>query len=173
VRGTYKGVARITKAHGNKGKVVAVPVGSLPFVLDVGMHVATVPPEARRSRYHVVTSVENGPAGQLLGFDNVRDRDASEHLVGTTVLALRSELPDDIDLHDSEHLIGREVTDEARGLTGTIREVMAGPANDVWVLDVAGEEVLVPIIDEVVSSVPAEGPIPITIPEGLMPESRA
>jgi 16S rRNA processing protein RimM len=173
VRGTYKGVARITKAHGNKGKVVAVPVGSLPFVLGVGMHVATVPPEARRSRYHVVTSVEDGPTGQLVGFDNVCDRDASEHLVGTTVLALRSELPDDIDLHDSERLVGREVTDEARGLTGTIREVMTGPANDVWALDVAGEEVLVPVIDDVVAAVPDEGPIPITIPDGLLPGSLA
>lgn len=167
---SYKGVARITKAHGNKGKVVTVPVGSLPFVLRPGMHVATVPPEARRSRYHVVESVETGPAGQLVCFDDVKDRSASEALVGTTVLALRSELPADIELHDAEGLVGRDVRDEAREVTGTIREVMVGPANDVWVLDVAGSEVLVPVIDEVVSQVPEAGPIPISIPDGLLPD---
>jgi 16S rRNA processing protein RimM len=62
------------------------------------------------------------------------------------------------------------VLDEARGVSGTIREVMSGPANDVWVLDVDGNEVLVPVIDEVVARLPEEGPIPIAIPDGLLPD---
>ena len=39
---------------------------------------------------------------------------------------------------------------------------MVGPANDVWVIDVAGEgELLLPVIDQVVGEVPEKGAIPV------------
>ena len=63
--------------------------------------------------------------------------------------------------------MGREIVGVGDGRRARIREVMSGPANDVWVLDVEGDEVLVPVVDEVVSAVPDEGPIPIRVPRGL------
>jgi 16S rRNA processing protein RimM len=53
------------------------------------------------------------------------------------------------------------VEDPDLGLSGTITEVMRGVANDVWVIDVDGEELLLPVIDKVVSEVSESGPIPL------------
>ena len=44
---------------------------------------------------------------------------------------------------------------------------MRGPANDVWVVRGARGEILLPVIDDVVSAVPESGPIPVRVPAGL------
>lgn len=167
----YRAVARVAKAHGNKGKVVAVPAGGLPALLREGMHVALVPPRLRGPRRAEVLSAEGDDAGQLVSLAGVGDRAASEPLVGTTLLVPVDELPDDLALRDADALVGREVVDAARGLRATISEVMRGPANDVWVLaceEPAGAEVLVPVVDGVVSEVPDSGPVPVRVPDGLI-----
>ena len=165
---TYKAVARVVKAHGNKGKVVVAARDGLPFVLREGMRVACVPPEAKRDRFHVVESVEQGASGALVGLSGSRGRDDAEHLAGKVVLVRAADLPAGFELHDAPSLVGREVADASLGFSATRAEVMQGPANDVWVLDCDGREVLVPVIDEVVSEVPEKGPIPIRLPDGII-----
>lgn len=168
----HRAVARIAKVHGNKGKVVAVPADGLPFVLEEGMRVAIVPPELKGSRWHVVSSVEDGPQGQLVGFEDVTGREQAEPLHGKTILVSVDDLPEDFAAHDAPRLIGRAVADEALGWQGTIAEVMLGPANDVWVLEgTDGTEVLVPVVPAVVEEVPAEGPIALHIPAGLVEDA--
>lgn len=165
----HRAVARIAKVHGNKGKVVAVPASGLPFVLAPGMCVAIVPPELKGSRWHVVETVEDGPQGQLVGFEDVRDRESAEALRDKTVLVVEDDLPADFTAHDVPSLLGRDVLDAATGWRGVITEVMLGPANDVWVLEGEdGTEVLIPVVDVVVSEVPREGTITVRVPDGLL-----
>ena len=98
-------------------------------------------------RWHTVTSVqEDDRLGQLVALSGVDSLDDSELLVGRYLLASVDELPDDLDLHDPDRLVGREVVDAATGATGAIAEVMRCPANDVWVVRGPLGEVLLPVV---------------------------
>lgn len=156
------------KTHGKKGEVVTVPVHGLPLVLDDGMHVVPVPPALKGARTLTVESASDGASGQLVAFREVRDIGAASDLVGKTLLVQEAELPSSFSMHDVVKLVGREVVDEEIGSLGLIEEVMQGVANDVWVVRGPHGEVLVPVVDEFIVSLPAEGPIGVKVPDGLV-----
>lgn len=162
----YKIIARVVKAHGKRGEVVAVPAGGLPPLVREHMRVAIVPPTLKGDRFHEVVRVSTEEAGQLLSLSGIADRGAAEKLVGRYVLASRVDLPANVELHDAGSLVGRTVVDDALGDLGTITEVMTGPANDVWVVVGPRGEALLPVIPTVVSEVPDDGPIAVVVPAG-------
>ena len=146
---------------------MTVPVHGLPSLVREGLLVAAVPPALRGERWHRVGACSrDGRGGTLVSLSGVDDLSAAEALVGATLLAREADLPADLALHDAGRLVGRSVVDEC-GRTGTIAEVMRGPANDVWVVRDGDEEVLLPVIDSVVGEVPETGPIPVVVPAGL------
>ena len=167
MRTKYRCIARVEKTHGKKGEVVTVPVHGLPRLMRVGLEVAVVPPIVGSNRWHevleVASSGKNGDLVRLSGSSCLSD---AESLVGRYLLSAEAELPSDLALHDPNRLIGRRVSD-AEGREGTIVEVLTGPANDVWVVRGHEGEILIPVIDHVVSSVPDSGPIMVTVPAGL------
>ncbi len=166
----YRAIARVTKTHGKRGEVVAVPADGLPFLLQEGMRVAVVPPELKGDRFHTVESVEDGRGGQLVSLSGVGDIGTAEALVGKTVLVAREDLPEDFEIRDVASLIGREVVDDAFGDLGSIEEVMLGNANDAWSVVGPFGEVLIPVVDAFVEveSAAAEGPIRTHLPAGYI-----
>ncbi|WP_242622205.1 16S rRNA processing protein RimM [Olsenella sp. Marseille-P4559] len=147
---------------------MTVAVHGLPPLVREGLEVFVVPPRLKGPRSHVVASVSDGPRGQLVSLSGVGGIEGADALRGRYLLARECDLPDDVALHDAEALLGREVEDERLGFLGTIGEVMVGPANDVWVIEGPFGEVLVPVVDEVVSEVPDNGPIAVRTPSGLV-----
>lgn len=164
----YRAIARVTKAHGRRGEVVTVPVHGLPPLLHDGLEVSIVPPALKGPRSRVVNSVSGDEGGMLVSLSGVDDLNSAERLVGRTLLAPWDDLPDGFELHDADALVGREVHDVRLGDLGHVTEVMRGPANDVWVVEGPHGEVLLPVIDEVVSSVPPAGAIQVSAPQGLI-----
>ena len=65
-----------------------------------------------------------------------------------------------------------EYQERRAGGSGVIEEVLSGPANDVWVVRGELGELLLPVVDQVVSSVPDDGPIEVCAPAGLTWEVR-
>ena len=139
-------VGRVAKTHGLNGEVSVIMTVDLPVERLPGLEVWFVPPPAafRTAR---ITSVRPGPKGPLFAFDTVRDLTASEALRGVTILARTCDLPEPEEHFDP---IGLEVYDERRGSIGTITDVIVTGANDVWVVDGAFGEVLIPVIDDVI-----------------------
>jgi 16S rRNA processing protein RimM len=91
----------------------------------------------------------------LVSFDGVEDRNAAEALRGSVLVVPRSALPD---LPEGEfwphQLEGCAVVTESGRTLGAIVDVIANPANDLWVaVDEAGTEILVPAIRQVVVDV--------------------
>lgn len=166
----YRLIARVAKAHGSKGEVVTVPVDGLPLLMEEGLRVCVVPPLLKGDRWHEVLSVGDGPNGQLVRLSGIDDLGGSEAIVGRSLLASATELPDDLAMHDAGELVGRDVVDVSRGTVGRIIEVMMGPANDVWVVDGEAGETLIPVVDEMVVDLPDEGDIVVDLPLGLVPE---
>lgn len=99
--------------------------------------------------------------GALVSLSGVDDISAADVLRGHYLLAREADLPDGWELHDAERLVGREVRDARVGLLGAIDEVMVTPANDVWVVRQGSREVLLPVVDAVVKSVPEQGAITV------------
>jgi 16S rRNA processing protein RimM len=162
-------IARVVRPHGTKGEVLVAPLRGLPLLLEVGLHVHLTPPALRRERISTVKSVSPCPEGARVLFSCACNLDDAEALSGCYVLAATS----DIELRPMDaaydNLLGRDVIDERHGALGTIVEVMETPANDVWVISgTAFGEVLIPVIDDVVSSIPGQGPIPVRIMDGLL-----
>ena len=162
MRERYRCIARVQKSHGKRGEVVAVPVHGLPAVLAEGLDVCVVPPQLKGERWRTVVSCyEDDRGGSLIALSGIDDIGSAKKLAGRYLLAREGDLPDDLDLHDVDRLLGREVEDAALGMRGQIVEVMRGVANDVWVIDAQGEEVLLPVVEHVVADVPAQGPISV------------
>ena len=169
VRRQFKNIARVARAHGKYGEVVAAPLRGLPPLLQEGMRVCLTPPALGRERWSVVESVSPLKGDEdLVKLSCAQDMTEAEALVGCLVLADAADLElDELDLRDDE-LVGREVVDAASGSVGLIAEVVHGPAQDIWMVRGAYGEVMVPAVGAVVKRLPQEGPIEVDLPCGLL-----
>lgn len=165
----YRNIARVVRTHGRRGEVVAEALRGLPFLVHPGMSVALTPPALKRDRFCDVLSVRD-QAGQFVvefsGIDSLTD---AEGIVGCYMLAREGEVelgPLDASL---DELRGREVVDDRFGSLGRIRDILETLANDVWVVD-GGPfgEVLIPVIEDAVDSIPETGALRTHIMDGLI-----
>lgn len=147
-------VGLITKAHGLSGEVAVQSRSDNPDRWAPGSVVFD-----EQARSFTVRSARGAGARLLVRFDGVDDRTAAEGLRGTLLVVPQSWLPE---LPDGEYWPHQlqactVVTISGREL-GQLRDVIAGPAHDLWsVVDEAGTETLVPAIREVVDDVDIQG----------------
>lgn len=169
MRKHWRAIAQIVKTHGKRGEVVTVPVHSLPSLIAEGMMVVPVPPALKGLRKFSVISVESDDReGSLVTFEGVATISDAEELVGKTLLVEEDCLPENFSLVNASLLIGREVIDVEHGSLGEITEVLVGPTQNVWVIDGSFGQVMMPAVDEFIVEAPVEGPITVSIPQGLL-----
>lgn len=169
MRVTYKNIARVTRPHGTKGEVLVAPLRGLPLLLHEGMRVCLTPPALDRERFSTVETLADAPEGARVRFSCCHDLDDAEGITGCCLLADESDFELGALEAAVDDLIGRVVVDERHGSLGTIQCVMETPANDVWVIKGAAHgEVLIPVIEEVVGSIPSQGEIRVRIMDGLL-----
>lgn len=144
------------------------PLRGLPFLLDEHMSVALTPPALDRDRFCRVESVRDDGRNWFVRFSGIETIDAAERVRGCYVLAPADAL--DLGAFDIawDDLIGRSVLDERYGALGTICAVLETPANDIWQIEGAYGEVLVPVIEQVVCDIPDTGDIVVHIMDGLI-----
>lgn len=143
-------VGEIAKAHGVRGEVVVAVRSDNPERFAGGAVVYL-----EDGRPLTVESSRPHASRLLVRFEGVADRTAAEGLRGATLLVPISMLPE---LAEGEYwpheLEGCKVVTESGRVLGRIVDVVANPANDLWVtLDDAGNETLVPAIRNVVVEV--------------------
>ncbi len=110
----------------------------------------------------------------LVSFSGIESLDAAESITGCYVLAREDDLDLDPLIAPVDDLLGRMVIDERYGNLGTIDEVICTPANDVWsVTSEAYGELLIPVIEAVVPSIPDEGPVFVQVMDGIISDSLA
>ena len=131
-------VGKVTKAHGLHGEVVVLVFSDNPERFDPG----SVMFFEDGREMHVRASRPNG-GRMLVAFEGVEDRNAAEVLRGLTLVVPRSSLPD---LPPGEYwphqLEGCVVVTESGRTLGAITDVVANPAQDLWVtVDDAGTEI--------------------------------
>lgn len=144
------------------------PLRGLPFLLDEHMRVALTPPVLDRDRFCEVEAVRDDGRNWFVRFSGIDSIDAAEGVRGCCVLADADEL--DLGAFDVawDELIGRAVVDERYGALGRITAVLETPANDVWQIEGAYGEVLIPAVEAVVRSIPDAGAIAVRVMDGLI-----
>jgi 16S rRNA processing protein RimM len=93
----------------------------------------------------------------LVRFEEIRDRTAAEPLAGAYLFVPASEVPVAPEGSFWPHeLEGSEVVTAAGRSFGRIADVIASPANDIWVVRDGERETLIPALKDVVVSVDAK-----------------
>jgi 16S rRNA processing protein RimM len=153
-------VGRIVRAHGVHGEV----------------SVRSLTERSERYREGSVLRLEDGRTltvdrarphrhDLLVKFEEIPDRTAAETLRGQVLLAAPPEDPPDEGWWVHE-VVGLEVATEDGRPVGRVREVLANPANDVWVTD---RGALIPAVRDVIVEVdPSRGRATIREIPGLL-----
>jgi 16S rRNA processing protein RimM len=113
-----------------------------------------------------------GPRGVRMKLKDVDDRTAAEALAGQYLFvdpANRVRLPRGrFFVHQ---IVGLSVVDSEGRSVGIVRGVMKFPANDVFVIDHLGREVLIPVVKEFILAIePHKGTIAVRLIEGMLEE---
>jgi 16S rRNA processing protein RimM len=166
-------VGKVTRAHGLKGEVSVEVRSDNP-----DRFVAGGPLLLEDGRSLVIARTHQHGKRLLLTFVGIEDRTGAQALAGRLLMVPEAWLPD---LPEGEYwphqLEGCSVTTESGRELGVVVDVIANPANDLWVAqDEDGKETLIPAIRDVVAEVSPEAKrilvrdIPgITVPEGADP----
>lgn len=161
-------VARVVKARGLDGEVAVASIGDLVASIPAGTLLWFVPPPDSPRAYRL-SGVRPGPKGPIVKLAGVDDPATARALVGTTALAARDALPEDV-LLPPPSLAGLRVFDEEHGDLGSVVDVIVTGANDVLVVEGAYGEVLIPVIDDVVLDIDREaGAARVRLLPGLLP----
>jgi 16S rRNA processing protein RimM len=157
-------VGRIARAHGVHGEVAVQSLTERPERFESGSRLLledgrTLTVEETRSHQHRL----------LVKFAEVIDRNTAETLRGQVLLAPAPDVSPEEGWWVHQ-LVGVEVsTEEGRSL-GRVREVLANPANDVWVTD---RGAMIPAVREVVVEVDLDsGRATIRDLAGLLPKEK-
>ena len=160
-------MGRIVAAFGTKGELRVLSQTDFPSRFDPG---AKLWIEREPDAFTVEHSRwQKGQA--VLKLAELGDRDRAEELCGRWLRVPGSDLAE---LEEGEYylfqLIGLSVVaDDGRAL-GAVREVLQTGANDVYVVDTAKGELLLPAIKDVVKNVDLQaGAITVHLLPGLMP----
>lgn len=141
-------VGRVARAHGLRGEVAVQALTDVPSRFRPGSRLYL---GESTERSLTVESARAVPRRPIVKFREVGDRDAAESLGGSYLFVPSSESPPlpagEFWPHD---LFGCEVFTTGGRSLGRIREVLSAPANDLWVVEGEGGEVMVPALREVV-----------------------
>ena len=127
-----------------------------------------------RERFEIVGARAYGDR-LVLAFRGVEDAAAAERLRGRTVLAPEEEVPE---LPEGRYylarLLGLDVFEEDGTGVGRVEDVMEAGGNEVLVVvDETGDEILVPLVREIVLEVDEnEGRVTVRLPRGLRELNR-
>ena len=147
----------VTRPHGIRGEVVADVKSDLLGCVVQGAEIRTTAPggdealrEVERARQH-----KGGLVLKLAGIDT---REDAETLRGHTVWLTREQVgPLPEGRYFVEDILGMDVFTEEGEHLGTVQDVLNMPASDVYVVRGQGDEILLPVIEDVVREVDVGG----------------
>ncbi|UOQ99129.1 ribosome maturation factor RimM [Hymenobacter sp. 5317J-9] len=168
---TYQ-LGYILKTHGLRGHVAAhFDVDDVEEYLKLKKVYLALPAAPTKLVEHKVEKVQSQSGNRVLlklrGIDRIEE---AEPLRGSQLYLPLAELPeledDQFYFHD---VIGFTVVDENLGELGTVENFYELPQQDMLAMRYQGQEVLIPVVDELVSHADHEKKqVHVNLPEGLL-----
>ncbi len=158
----------ITTTHGLNGEVKVYPTtDSLDRFKQVKRVILVTPKEKIETEITEARFFKNLAIVKFAAFDNV---DQVKNLHGTDVMIHRE---DGQKLEPGEYyiadLIGCSVVDEEGCGVGILKDVLQTGANDVYIVEKEGKEILLPVIPQCIKNVDVENSlVTVHIMEGLI-----
>ena len=169
---TWKDVATLVKTKNLNGRFVACSAASLPFLLEVGLDVAFVPPQNDLPRNGKVDFVREASDGSYeVGFDTVRDESSARALVGSHCLMRRADIDEALLEESCASWEGWLVTDVQGASIGEVVDMRDAPGQSLLEVDRGGGLPLsyIPVVDEFIVEVDEDmRRIVVDLPEGLL-----
>jgi len=163
-------IGEIVRPHGLRGEVRVTPLTDRPERFE-GMTACVVWDAASDERQprRVTASRRQGDA-VLLAFDGVESPEAARALIGRLIAVPASQaLPPRPGSFYPWQLEGARVTTEDGRDVGRLTRIEPGPGQDLWVVQGAEREHLIPAVAEIVVDVDvAAGRVVIRPPAGLL-----
>jgi 16S rRNA processing protein RimM len=161
-------IGRVTRPQGRHGEVRVEPLTDDPQRFRDLTECCLVPPESGERR--AVEAVWFQGTAPVLKLGGIGTIDEADRLRGRLVSVPRTAVrPLERGRFYSFDLIGSTVTDPEGAVLGTLTDVLAGDAHDLWVARVGGRECLIPAVREIVTRVdPAARVVVIRPPAGLL-----
>lgn len=103
-------------------------------------------------------------------FEDVDTADQADELRGKKLFLPLSLLPDLGEGQFYYHqIIGYRVVDKNSGEIGVVKDIYASPNQDLLAVDQAGKEILIPVIDDIITGVDHnQNELRVNLPEGLL-----
>jgi len=146
-------IASVVKAHGIKGEIIFSFLTDFPERF-LKMRTVLLGKNIGATKMFAVERVDVQPRGARMKLKEINDRDTAESLVGSYIFVKKTErvrLPPDTFFTDD--VIGCTVQDEDKNVVGVVKEVMKLPAQDVYVVESDGKEMMIPAVKEFILSV--------------------
>ncbi len=158
-------IAKITRAAGLNGEVGVRPlIRQFDEYVDKPLYIGFDTNLARDVKLEKVTGVDKK---RRFLFEGSKNRDEAESMIGQLLFASITE-EDPINMI-SPDLLGATVVADNGEIIGELVDMMSLPANDAYVIDRGGKEVLIPVVPEIVRAVDVQmGIVTITPMDGLL-----
>lgn len=165
-------LGRVLRPHGVRGELRVEVLTAYPerIVPDMQLFLGRDPASRRTARAYRVTGVRAHQQYLILQFEGIADRDAADELRDHFVMiAFEDAAPLDEDEFYLYQLIGLDVFSDEGEHLGKVTDVIETGANDVYVVQGAHGEILLPGIDECVLEIDLEsGRLTVHLMDGLL-----
>jgi len=155
-RPEYVSIGMIARAHGVKGEVVVIPITDELQQFEKLKQVSLQDSQGERN-FFAIERVRIISQRVIIKFENINDRNSALKLSGLYIDKRSDECealpPDEYYIFD---LIGLKVKTTDNVWLGEIIEVLALPANDVYVVQDGVNEYLIPAIKDVIKKIDVE-----------------
>ena len=163
-------LGRVQKPHGLRGELCIEPYADSPFIFE-GLARVYLQLPGKKPKPCVLESWRPHQGRALITVDRCQGRDQAEAWRGADVLARERDLPplDENEVRP-EDLIGLPVMHVDGSRIGELEDIRDVAGQELWFIrDDAGNEILLPAVDEFVLDIDLEaGVILVDPPEGLL-----
>jgi len=164
-------VGKIVKAFGIRGEIVARTYTDARTRF-ASLRTVLIGRESSQTREVRIERARSDQRGVCLKLEGVDDRNAAEKLVGNLLFIehrQRVKLPRG--KYFVHQIVGLTVVDQDGAHVGRVREVLKLPAQDVYVIEHHGRDIMLPAVQEFVLGVDLEqGVLRVRLIEGMVEE---
>lgn len=167
-------IGKIVKAFGIRGDVVILPMTD-NIARFKKLKRVFVGASGTAALEMQIAAMQIEQRGVRLRFANAPDRTAAEKLVGSLLFV---DEKDAVRLPKGtffvHHIVGLNVIDEDGEPIGVVKDVLKYPANDVYVVESKGKELLLPAVKEFVKKIDIEAKtMRVKLVDGMLDQSDA
>lgn len=168
----YHEVGKIVNTHGVNGEVRVIATTDFPEErFATGSELRAVKQNGDTERLEVRGHRKHKQFDLLLfqGYETREDAEYLKNAILEVHASMRAALPED-EFYYSE-IIGADVYTEDGEPLGKVKEILSTGANDVWVVEGNGKDILLPYTEEVVRAIDVENRrVTVHLLEGLVDE---